>query len=65
MRTRSTADPVDAINVEQRGVAHRDPVAVAAMVDRLVHHADVIALKGESYRLKGRVKEVMSAAEGP
>ena len=29
-----------------------DPVAVAAMVDRLVHHAEVIALKGDSYRLK-------------
>lgn len=41
-----------------------DPVAVAAMVDRLVHHAEVIALKGESYRLKGRGKEVMAAAEG-
>jgi DNA replication protein DnaC len=22
------------------------------MIDRLVHHADVIALKGDSYRLK-------------
>lgn len=41
-----------------------DPVAVAAMVDRLVHHAEVIALKGESYRLKGRGKEVMSPTEG-
>jgi hypothetical protein len=29
------------------------PVA-AAMIDRLVHHADVIALKGDSYRLKDR-----------
>jgi DNA replication protein DnaC len=27
--------------------------AVAAMVDRLVHHAEVIALKGDSYRLRG------------
>jgi DNA replication protein DnaC len=26
----------------------------AAMIDRLVHHADVIALKGDSYRLKDR-----------
>jgi DNA replication protein DnaC len=34
-----------------------DPVAVAAMVDRLVHHAEVIALKGDSYRLKGHRKE--------
>jgi hypothetical protein len=31
-----------------------DPVAVAAMVDRLVHHAEVIALKGDSSRLKDR-----------
>jgi DNA replication protein DnaC len=35
-----------------------DPVAVAAMVDRLVHHAEVIVLKGDSYRLKGKTKEV-------
>ena len=28
-----------------------DPVAVAAMVDRLVHHAEVIVLRGDSYRL--------------
>ena len=31
-----------------------DAVAVAAMVDRLVHHAEVIVLKGESYRLRGK-----------
>jgi DNA replication protein DnaC len=40
-----------------------DPVAVAAMVDRLVHHAEVIALKGDSYRLKGRRKEVATSTE--
>lgn len=34
-------------------------MAVAAMVDRLVHHAEVIPLKGDSYRLKGKGKEVM------
>ena len=26
----------------------------AAMIDRLVHHAEIINLKGDSYRLKGR-----------
>ena len=26
----------------------------AAMIDRLVHHAEVVALKGDSYRLKDR-----------
>ena len=38
-----------------------DAVAVAAMVDRLVHHAEVIGLKGDSYRLKGKTKEVMAS----
>ncbi len=37
-----------------------DPVAVAAMVDRLVHHAEVIVLKGESYRLRGRRTDVLT-----
>ena len=26
----------------------------AAMIDRIVHHADVVNLKGDSYRLKDR-----------
>jgi hypothetical protein len=39
-------------------------VAVVAMVDRLVHHAEIIALKGDSYRLKGRGKEVTATTEG-
>ncbi len=38
-----------------------DPVAVAALVDRLVHHAEVIVLKGDSYRLRGKGKEVMAS----
>lgn len=38
-----------------------DPVAVAALVDRLVHHAEVIVLRGESYRLKGKGKELLQA----
>jgi len=39
-------------------------VAVAALVDRLVHHAEVIVLKGESYRLRGKGKEVIGPSEG-
>ena len=31
-----------------------DKVVAAAMIDRIVHHADVIALKGTSYRLRDR-----------
>jgi len=36
------------------GETFGDDVVAAAMIDRLVHHADVIALKGDSYRLKNR-----------
>lgn len=36
------------------GEVFGDPVVAAAMIDRLVHHADVVALMGDSYRLKGR-----------
>ena len=31
-----------------------DDIVAAAMIDRLVHHAEVISLKGDSYRLKDR-----------
>jgi DNA replication protein DnaC len=37
-----------------------EPLAVAAMVDRLVHHAEVIVLKGDSYRLRGKREEVLT-----
>ena len=36
------------------GEVFSDEVVDAAMIDRLVHHAEVIALKGDSYRLKDR-----------
>jgi DNA replication protein DnaC len=31
-----------------------DEVTAAAMVDRLVHHAEILSLKGDSYRVKDR-----------
>jgi DNA replication protein DnaC len=36
------------------GEVFGDDVVAAAMIDRLVHHAEVIALKGDSYRLRDR-----------
>ena len=36
------------------GETFGDDTVAAAMIDRLVHHADVIALKGDSYRLRNR-----------
>ncbi|MFW5421020.1 IS21-like element helper ATPase IstB [Nocardiopsis sp. CNT-189] len=36
------------------GEVFGDDTVAAAMIDRMVHHAEVIALKGDSYRLKDR-----------
>src|SRR5688500_16233823 len=36
------------------GEVFGDDVVAAAMIDRLVHHAEVTALKGDSYRLRDR-----------
>jgi len=34
-----------------------DPVIVTAILDRLLHHSVVINIKGNSYRLRGKIKE--------
>lgn len=36
------------------GETFGDAVVAAAMIDRLVHHAEVVSMKGDSYRLKDR-----------
>ncbi len=36
------------------GETFGDATVAAAMIDRLVHHAEVVAMKGDSYRLKDR-----------
>jgi DNA replication protein DnaC len=36
------------------GEVFGDDVVAAAMIDRLVHHAEVVSLKGDSYRLRNR-----------
>jgi DNA replication protein DnaC len=36
------------------GEIFADEITAAAMIDRLVHHAEILALKGDSYRLKDR-----------
>ncbi len=36
------------------GTVFGDQAVAAAMIDRIVHHADVLTLKGSSYRLRGR-----------
>lgn len=36
------------------GEVFGDEVLATAMVDRLVHHAEILSLKGDSYRLRGK-----------
>ena len=40
-----------------------DEVVAAAMIDRLVHHAEIVSLKGDSYRLKDRDLQRVAPAE--
>ncbi len=42
-----------------------DDVVAAAMIDRLVHHAEVIALKGDSYRLKTATSAASRPPQAP
>lgn len=35
-----------------------DQMVAAALIDRLVHHAQIVTLKGKSYRLKDREQAV-------
>jgi DNA replication protein DnaC len=39
-----------------------DEVTAAAMIDRLVHHAEILSLKGDSYRLRGKDLETRPSA---
>jgi DNA replication protein DnaC len=42
-----------------------DAMLVAALIDRLVHHATMIVLEGKSYRLRERGTGVAPAAQAP
>ncbi|MBI4708483.1 MAG: ATP-binding protein [Candidatus Omnitrophica bacterium] len=42
------------------GQIFADGILASAILDRLLHHANVINIKGESYRLKDRKKELLN-----
>ena len=44
------------------GYVFGDQVVAAAMIDRIVHHAEVITLKGSSYRLKNKEIDTLPSA---
>ena len=45
------------------GAIFRDMVCAKAIIDRLVHHSDVIKIEGTSYRLKDRKTKSLADAE--
>ncbi|MDQ3894935.1 MAG: ATP-binding protein [Actinomycetota bacterium] len=50
---------------EQWGEILGDAMVAAALIDRLVHHATMVALKGKSYRLRERGVDVVPATSPP
>ncbi len=42
-----------------------ETVLTAAMLDRILHHAAVVSIQGESYRLKDKRKAGLIAATAP
>ncbi len=50
---------------EQWGEILGDAMVAAALIDRLVHHATMISLKGKSYRLRERGAGVVPATQTP
>ena len=50
---------------EQWGEILGDAMVAAALIDRLVHHATMITLKGKSYRLRERGTAIVPAAQAP
>ncbi|HET6478524.1 MAG TPA: IS21-like element helper ATPase IstB [Gemmatimonadaceae bacterium] len=50
---------------EQWGEILGDAMVAAALIDRLVHHATMITLKGKSYRLRERGTGVAPATQAP
>jgi len=42
-----------------------DEVVAVAMIDRLVHHAEILSLKGDSYRLRDKDLGARARADSP
>src|SRR5579863_2824648 len=42
-----------------------DDMAATAMIDRLIHHSEILSLKGDSYRLRGKDLDARSGAKPP
>lgn len=48
-------------NFDEWGKIFEDTVAASAIIDRLVHHANIFYINGSSYRLKDKMRKVKTA----
>ena len=51
-------------NFEDWGSLLGDPVMASAIIDRIVHHAKIIKITGNSYRIKDYEKELPGTGSG-
>lgn len=51
-------------NFEDWGQIFQDSVVAAAIIDRIVHHAQIFYINGSSYRLKNKIKKAGSIKQG-
>jgi hypothetical protein len=42
-----------------------DDMAATAMIDRLIHHSEILSLKADSYRLRGKDLDARIGAKAP
>ena len=42
-----------------------DDMVATAMIDRLIHHSEILSLKGDSYRLRGKDLDTRIGAKPP
>jgi hypothetical protein len=47
------------------GLVFADPVVATAILDRLLHHSHVVAIRGDSYRLREKPRAALVEAASP
>jgi IstB-like ATP binding protein len=56
---------VDVCLLSTQGEILGDAMVAAALIDRLIHHAHMVTLKGKSYRLRERGTGAAPAVQAP
>jgi DNA replication protein DnaC len=52
-------------SVGEWGPVFGDPVVATAILDRLLHHSQIITIRGDSYRLREKLLQKAGPAPGP